>query len=144
MNSGGYVRIHRSLQKHDLWLRERFTRGQAWVDLIMLASHSDHESTQGNRPLTVHRGQVLTSQISLAGRWKWDRETVRRFLRLLESLTMCHIETSKATDTGYTLITLLNYGPYQGDEDEQFEPAPASDAPSMPHRCPTINKGKEG
>jgi hypothetical protein len=152
MSGGGWVQIHRSLLEHDIWLRERFTRGQAWVDLIMLASYADHAVIQGNHSIRVHRGQVLTSQTALAKRWKWDRETVRRFFRLLESLIMCHIETSKATDTGYTLITIVNYDSYQTGQNGGSGLVPTPDAPSnapsdpasMPHPCPTLNKGNKG
>jgi hypothetical protein len=152
MNSGGWIRLHRCLADHPLWLRSRFTPGQAWVDLLLLASYADHVALQGNRPMPVRRGQVLTSQSKLAKRWGWDRETVRRFFRSLESLCMCHIETSKATDTGYTLVTLVNYDTYQSDPEGDPLPDPASDAPSvapsdpasMPHPCPTIKKGKKG
>ncbi|MFI5342027.1 MAG: hypothetical protein ACHQ7N_19590 [Candidatus Methylomirabilales bacterium] len=76
---------------------------------------------------------------------------MRRYFRSLESLNMCHIETSKATDTGYTLITLVNYEAYQNRQHDEPEPAPTSDAPSvapsdpasMPHPCPTLNKGNK-
>ncbi len=146
-----WVRLDRSLTNHPIWVRERFTRGQAWVDLILRASYKDHVALQGSRPIQVKRGQVLTSQVDLAARWKWDRETVHRFLQALESLKMATTETSKATDTGYTLITLTNYDTYQGDglsdpvSDAPSDPPlpPASDPASMPHPCPTIKKGKK-
>ncbi len=109
-----WVRLHRKLADHPMWTGERFTRGQAWVDLILQASYKDRIAVQGNTTRTVKRGQVLNSQVALAKRWGWNRETVRVFLRLLQSLNMIAIQTSKATDTGYTLITILNYELYQG------------------------------
>jgi hypothetical protein len=148
----GWVALHRQLSDHPLWLGERFTRGQAWVDLILMTSYADHLAFQGNRPIQVRRGQILTSQVKLAARWRWNRETVRAFLRLLESAKMAAIQTSKATDTGYTLVTLLNYDLYQGSGEEMkalpsgipsaietpFEPA------SNQHPTATINKGNKG
>jgi hypothetical protein len=107
--TAGWVAIHRRLAEHPLWTRERFSRGQAWVDLVMLASYQDHLVIQGNRPVPVKREQILTSQVKLAARWKWNRKTVRGFLQALKAASMAAIETSKDTDTGYTLITLLNY-----------------------------------
>lgn len=35
----GYVKLWRRLKDSDLWLSEKFTRGQAWADLVMLANH---------------------------------------------------------------------------------------------------------
>jgi hypothetical protein len=152
MSGGNWVQFHRRLLEHRLWLAERFTRGQAWVDLFGRASYADHIATEGNHAIPVKRGQLLTSQSSLAKRWRWDRETVSRFFRLLASLNMCHIETSKATDTGYTLVTIVNYDIYQSGRNDVSPSDPASDAPtgassdpaSMPHPCHTINKGKKG
>jgi hypothetical protein len=148
----GWVRIYRSLLDHPLWTRERFSRGQAWVDLVLRAAHKDHVVVQGNRTIQVGRGQVLTSQVRLAINWQWNRETVSRFLSLLKSLGMVAIETSRATDTGYTLLTLLNYNIYQGGEHDAFSietsiesSIQASIEPaSSQHRTDTIKKEKKG
>ncbi|KKM27895.1 hypothetical protein LCGC14_1570130 [marine sediment metagenome] len=37
----GYIKLWRKLQNSSLWLDEKFTRGQAWVDLICLANHKN-------------------------------------------------------------------------------------------------------
>ena len=97
MTTAGWVCVHRQLAEHPLWLRERFTPGQAWVDLLLAAAWDDHESFATHGPSWIKRGQLLTSQMKLASRWRWDRETVRRFLRELERHGMVRIETSKAT-----------------------------------------------
>ena len=39
MSSCGWVKLHRKLQESNFWLCEPFSRGQAWVDLILLANH---------------------------------------------------------------------------------------------------------
>ncbi len=132
---GGWVMFYRSLAQHELWLMERFTRGQAWADLLLLAAHRDHICTTGNVATPVGRGQVLTSQMKLAERWRWNRETVARFLKLLRTLEMASIETSKRTDTGYTLITLLNYERLQRRSAADPASAPASDPASGRHRA---------
>jgi len=142
-----HFKIDRRLLQHPLWLRERFTPGQAWVDLIGKAEYRDTEVFRGGNWIPVKRGCVFTSQAALAARWRWDRETVRRFLASLESAGMCHIRTSKQTESGYTLIEVVNYDIYQGDgrwatkadapsdAPSEFENAPSkrpSDAPSEP------------
>ena len=138
----GWVRLHRKLADHPIWTREKFTKGQAWVDLILLASYADHIAFQSTKAVTVKRGQVLTSQVNLAKRWRWNRETVRTFLLLLKSTNMVAIETSKATDTGYTLITLLNYDLYQGDSSDAKALSSAIDSairPTSESRTPPEN-----
>jgi hypothetical protein len=68
----------------------------------------------GTQIITVKRGQVLTSQRKLAGKWGWDRETVSRYLKLcLRLRRISNIQTSKQTSQGYTLLTLRNYSKYQ-------------------------------
>jgi hypothetical protein len=152
MSAGGWVAIHRQLADHPIWTQERFTRGQAWVDLILLASYADHVSLRGTEALTVTRGQVLTSQVRLAARWGWNRKTVRGFLEALKAAAMADIETSRATDTGYTIITLRNFKRFQdiANRPADIENGTALDIrtdierTSDGHRVPTINKGNKG
>ena len=113
----GWVRIYRRLVDHPLWLGHRFSPGQAWIDLILMANFLDSKALQGHRWIPVKRGQVLTSQVALSSRWQWNRKTVVRFLRVLKRDIMVDIETSKETDTGYTLITIRNYEHFQGQSD---------------------------
>jgi len=115
--SPGWIRLYRSLLEHPMWTSDRFTKGQAWVDLVLSAAFEDHEVFIVHGPAWVKRGHVLTTQVTLAKRWKWNRETVRLFLRELERHFMAAIETSNASATGYTLITILNYEKFQGDPD---------------------------
>src|SRR2546427_513725 len=35
----GWIRVHRALAEHQIWLREPFTMAQAWVDLLMRANY---------------------------------------------------------------------------------------------------------
>jgi hypothetical protein len=110
------MKLWRSLAEHPVWLGERFTRGQAWVDLLMHAAHEEHQVVRGGRARTVPRGAVLTSQLALAKRWRWDRKTVVRFLRLLISLDMIRdISAVRGAGIGYTLLTLKNYARFQSD-----------------------------
>ena len=37
----GWIKLHRTLQDNKLWYSEPLTKGQAWVDLILLANHKD-------------------------------------------------------------------------------------------------------
>lgn len=110
MNENSYFKIYRSLLNDELfWLDETFTRGQAWVDLIGLANYGDVIRVEGDKVETYERGTVVTAERWLATRWKWSREKVRNFLKLLEHQKMC---TTKKTGRG-TLIVIENYELYQ-------------------------------
>ncbi len=111
-----YVKIHRSLVNHPVWTKERFTNGQAWVDLLLMAGYADRELMMGTTVVPLKQGEVLTSQVKLAERWRWNRKTVARFLAGLQRLNMVRIRSSKGTETGFTLISIVNWGTYQSNE----------------------------
>ena len=37
-----WIRVHRALAEHQIWLREPFTMAQAWVDLMRANYHKSH------------------------------------------------------------------------------------------------------
>ncbi len=119
--SGGWIKVYRQLVSHWLWRSERFTRGQAWIDLLLSANHRDRQIRLGNQLITVKRGQVLVSQRQLVSRWGWARNTIARFLGVLKLDKMLSHEVSHGPEGGYTLITILNYERYQGSDEEVIE-----------------------
>jgi len=105
----GWYSIHRKLLDSPLWLAEPFTRGQAWIDLIGLANHKPgHIRVRGNR-VDLQRGQVGWSEVSLAARWQWSRDRVRRFLSELEKDARIIQQKTYVT----SVITITNYPSYQ-------------------------------
>jgi hypothetical protein len=147
-----YIKLNRQLRAHWLWNGERFSKGQAWVDLLLLASHADHEAPMGNSLIPVKRGQVLTSQTRLAAKWLWTRKSVNAFLTMLKRDNQVDIRTSKETETGFTLITIKNYEKFQGTANRggnHSEPIGGHigepiRGTSEGHPRDTINKGEEG
>ena len=111
-SSSGWIRLHRSLLHHDLWTAEPFTRGQAWTDLLLLANHKPGVIFVRGIAITVVRGQVGWSQVSLSQRWKWSRGKIRRFLEMLEKLEMIVQQNNNVSG----LITITNYDAYQASE----------------------------
>lgn len=106
---GGYIKLFRSITANPLWLDDKFTPGQAWVDLLLLANFkTGHIRVRGNR-IEVMRGQVGWSMERLAKRWQWSRTRVSRFLNELE--TSGQIVQQKNFVT--TVLTITNYERYQ-------------------------------
>ena len=108
----GWIRLYRQLASSSLWLSEPFTRGQAWVDLLMLANHADGYVRKRGVRLEVKRGQVGWSEVALCDRWRWGRGKVIRFLKELENDQQ--IEHQKTNIT--TIISIVNYELYQIDD----------------------------
>lgn len=105
----GFIKIDRELLQSDFWLREPFTYGQAWVDLIGLANWAEKDKFFRHQHQKVKRGQLVTSQQFLAERWKWSRNKVRTYLRNLERAGMVTTEST----TNYTTVTIEKYALYQ-------------------------------
>jgi hypothetical protein len=105
----GYVKIHRKIADNEIWTKEPFTDGQAWVDLIMLANHKDgYFKVRGNR-VVIQRGQLGWSVLSLSRRWMWSRGKAQRFLDHLETVQQIEQQKSRLT----TIISIVNYDEYQ-------------------------------
>ena len=117
----GYFKVTRSIFKHDVWLSEPFSRGQAWIDLIgyMTAYKYSYFFVRGNR-VDQPRGWACTSIKSMSERWKWSQGKVNRFLKFLENEEQIKVDRTPII----TKIQILNYDKYQPNEeqtDEQIE-----------------------
>ena len=109
----GYIKVYRDIRDHWIWTDEEepFSRGQAWIDLIMMVNHNDKDVLFNGRLIHVEKGCRITSLRRLSERWKWSIHKVSDFLNLLEKEGMI----SQVRDSKKTLITLINYGVYQSD-----------------------------
>lgn len=112
----GWIKIDRKILDHDIWNSdEPFDNRSAWIDLLLLANFKDAEMTirRTGKKQTIKRGQRHTSRKELARRWKWSVGKVDRFLGTLRDTGMVDIHGT----THGTLLTLVNYGKYQGRQD---------------------------
>lgn len=105
----GWIKIHRDILYHEIWSDKPFSKGQAWIDLILLANHSDNKCMVGNRMEDVKRGSFITSELNLSERWGWGRKKVLLFLKFLESESMI----VRSTNNKRIAITIVNYDVYQ-------------------------------
>lgn len=112
MTKQGWIALHRKIQEHHLWEDKPFSKGQAWIDLLLLANHEDKKFLLGNELMTVEQGMVVTSIEKLKVRWGWSNTKVVNFLKLLENDEMI----TRKSDTKKTVLTLLNYSVYCGKE----------------------------
>lgn len=112
----GYIKLWRRLREHPLWkIPRRFSQAEAWLDLLMRANWEDTEVWKGSVCIKLKPGDVLTSQVELSERWRWNRKTVRRFLDSLEKAEMGDIRTDSGRDTGHTIVSICNWKTWQGN-----------------------------
>lgn len=81
----GYVKVWRKYFYSADWLAPRkFTRQEAYIDLISQASFADRIVQLGEgRSVALNKGEVLASQGQLAKRWGWSKSAVFRYLHKL-------------------------------------------------------------
>jgi hypothetical protein len=108
----GWIKLHRQILDNPIWSAEKFTRGQAWVDLILLANHDDNYIYLRDHKIMVKRGQVGWSENTLSARWKWSRTKTKNFLKMLELEQQVSVQKSHSM----SIITLINYNGFQGKE----------------------------
>ena len=112
MSSKGWISLDRQITDNWIWEDKPFAYGQAWIDMLLMANHSDKKVLIDKAPVEVEKGTFITSELKLMDRWGWSKSKVRRFLELLQNDKMI----VKKTDQKKTTITLVNYSVYNDYE----------------------------
>ena len=108
----GYIKLYRSSLNDPLYLKEPFTKWQAWCDLILLAYFAPTEFFVRGIRVKAKRGCVYKGVLELAERWKWSRGKVERFLSYLVSDKRVSIQKNNVI----SCVSILNYEKYQQNE----------------------------
>lgn len=116
MGDQGWIKLHRKIQDHWIWQEKRkFSKAEAWIDLLMMVNHEDKKVPLGNELILVKRGQRITSIRQLCDRWGWSNTKVTQFLKMMQTDGMVTVKS----DTKKTVITIENYDVYQSRKDEK-------------------------
>jgi hypothetical protein len=111
----GYISVHRQIRDNRFWLSEPFTKGQAWVDLILLANHKENTIfIRGNR-IDVKRGQLAYSKERLAREWKWSEKKVNNFLKMMEKEGQIILIKTPSV----VVVEIVNYTQFQEKEGQK-------------------------
>lgn len=109
MDKAGYILLHKQITDNCLWTDKPFARGQAWIDLLLMANFKDGEMLCNGVVIPIKRGQVFRTIRFLSERWGWSIKKTKRFIKLLESQKMV---TSDGLPQG-TRITIEKYESFQ-------------------------------
>jgi uncharacterized phage protein (TIGR02220 family) len=107
----GYISLHRELQDHWLWKITPFSKGQAWIDLLLRTSYLSHEY----KGEIQERGNFTTSILNLSESWGWSRHKVKDFLILLQNDSMIELKSDNRKST----INIVNYSLWQNVEEKK-------------------------
>lgn len=112
----GHIKISRKMfDGHDeLWSEPReFSKAEAWLDLLQVAAYLPRDfSTAQHGTDKLARGEFVASLRFLAVRWKWSKNRVAGFLRLLVKLN--RLAGQRAGQHG-TIYRIENYDTYQSN-----------------------------
>ena len=59
----GWICLSRKILDCYLWKEKPFSKAQAWIDLLLLASHEKKKFLLGNELIEVERGEFITSEV---------------------------------------------------------------------------------
>jgi len=107
----GYIILWRCIRDNHFWQDKPFDRCRAWIDLLMMANHTDGVIRSRGISIPVLRGQVGTSEMVMADKWGWSRGKVRRLLKELREKGQIVQQNNNVS----SLITITNYDLYQFD-----------------------------
>lgn len=109
----GWISLYRKIQDSWLWQDIPFSRGQAFIDLLLLANHQDKKIIFNGNLIELKRGQFITSIRKLCDKWGWSNSKVKKFLDTLQVDEMIFYKS----DTKKTIINIVNYRVYQISND---------------------------
>lgn len=134
--SQGFVAIHRQIRDNKLWFSEKFTRPQAWIDLIMLANHKSACLFIRGNEVRLQRGQMARSKKNLGEDWKWSEKKVGNFLKFLQKEGQVKLIKTPSI----VIIEIANYDIYQQKEGQKKDRKNIAEEKKMPNN--NVNNDK--
>ena len=108
----GYIKLHRSILDNPIFQSKPFSKGLAWITLLLLTNHKENlMPVKNGQMLKIKRGECGYSELALANIFGWSRGKVKRFLTLLESEKMIQ----QKIVANHSIIRILKYSEYQYD-----------------------------
>ena len=88
----GYIYLMRSLQDHWIWDDKPVAKGQAWVDMLLWASHKDREAPAIEGFVQIKEGEFIRTLRQMGDAWGWSKNKVKRFLEVLDKGDMIELQ----------------------------------------------------
>lgn len=118
MSRKGWIKLHHSLLDNPMWEEKPFSKGQAWVDLLLLAESEEKNTEIAGVNIHQKPGGVYWSKKDLMDRWGWGRRKLDGVLARWEAAGMIkvyvHRNVHRNVHRGVTEITVEKWGFFQG------------------------------
>lgn len=135
----GFIKLHRQIMDNPVWEDKPFSKGQAWIDLLMLANFAPGDALIKGKIIHLEEGQLIRSLDTLASRWGWSVKKVRNFLYTIQNQKMA---TTQGTPQG-TLITIENYTFYNNQGQAKGRTKDKAEGKQRASRGQRIKKNKK-
>jgi len=138
MKNKGWVKLYRAQFVH--WISKKpFCDGYAWAYLYSQANHKPGMVNMRNEYIKVERGQFVTSKKKLSEFFGCTRFHTNNLLKALKAAHMIDYRTTHR----YTVITIVNYELYQGNERKDDPQNDPQSGRQTAHRQPTDSHKQE-
>lgn len=104
--SKGFLPVPRDFLDSQEWLGEKFTKGQAMLDLMGLVSFQPARVFIGSKYVELPKGSLYTSYYELSERWHWGRNKTTTFIKELAKAGFLTIRSAKPGAKQGTIITI--------------------------------------
>lgn len=110
----GWIKLYRELLEKPIWLLSTPGQRSVLITILILANHAGKKWEWNGEPFEVQPGQFITSLPSLATK-SGKGTTIQMVRGALQRFTKLQFITDQTTGSG-RLITIVNWGKYQGEE----------------------------
>lgn len=115
----GFIAVARSMRDH--WLvgfgsEGRYSKAEAWQDLIMECRYEPGKIMNGGKPMLLKPGQLVGAVSYLASRWNWTPKQVRVFLDKLEAEGMITLDYGTYVDPEHAPKQGTEQGKHRGKQ----------------------------
>jgi hypothetical protein len=114
----GYIKLYRSLFRHEFFRPAPFSDREAFLWMLAEASWRERRQRVGHALINVGRGQLVSSFRMLAATWGWSTGAIGRYLKRCEEQGLIAVQT----DVGLTTITVCNYELYSDVGEPESDP----------------------
>ena len=105
----GWIKVYRQMVEDGVYFSEKFTRFQAWLDLLLLAEYKPRTLYIRGNKIELKRGQLAVSIRTLSNRWQWGVNKVQSFLTDTQNAGKIDIQNNNIVN----IITVCKYDIYQ-------------------------------
>lgn len=114
MNRPGWIKLYNQTLDSDFWADpDPFSLRDAFIHVLIAANWRDGVTRRNGHRVVIHRGQWLTSIRKLMDTFRWSKNRVYRWLKVMKDYGMIESE-----NLGFgTLLTVVNYDRFQISQD---------------------------